>query len=94
MDNDNDIEMYSTHHEGKSVVAERFISTLKTKISKYMTTISKNVYIYKLDDIVNKYNNTHHTTIRMKPAELKIIHILTLKIKLMMKVLSLKLVIV
>ena len=53
---DNDIEMYSTHNEGKSVVAERFIRTLKTKIYKYMTSISKNVFIDKLDDIVNKYN--------------------------------------
>ena len=51
---DNDIEMYSTHNEGKSVVAERFIRTLKNKIYKYTTSISKNVYIDKLDDIVNK----------------------------------------
>ena len=50
---DNDIEMYSIHNEGKSVVAERFIRTLKTKIYKYMTSISKNVYINKLDDIGN-----------------------------------------
>ena len=55
---DNDIEMYSIHNEGKSVVAERFIRTLKNKIYKYMTSISKNVYIDKLDDIVNEYNNT------------------------------------
>ena len=53
---DNDIEMYSTHNEEKSVVAERFSRTLK-KIYKYMTLISKNVYIVRLDDIVNKYNN-------------------------------------
>ena len=53
---DNDIEMYSIHNEGKSVVAERFIRTLKTKIYKYMTSVSKNVYIDKLDDIVNEYN--------------------------------------
>ena len=52
-----DIEMYSTHNKGKSVFAERFIRTLKNKIHKYMTSISKNVYIDKLDDIVNKYNN-------------------------------------
>ena len=51
---DNDIEMYSIHNEGKSVVAERFIRTLKTKIYKYMTATSKNVYINKLDDIVNE----------------------------------------
>ena len=55
----NDIEMYSTHNEGKSVVAERFIRTLKNKIYKYMTSISKTVCIDKLDDIVNKYNNTY-----------------------------------
>ena len=55
---DNDIEMYSIHNEGKSVAAGRFIRTLKAKIYKYMTSISKNVYIDKLDDIVNEYNNT------------------------------------
>ena len=52
----NGIEMYSKHSEGKSVVAERFIRTLKTQIYNYMTAVSKNVYINKLDDIVNKYN--------------------------------------
>ena len=59
--------MYSTHNEGKSVVAERFIRTLKSKIYKHMTSISKNVYINKLDDIVDEYNNTYHTAIKMKP---------------------------
>ena len=68
---DNDIVMYSTHNEGKSVVAERFIRTLKSKIYKYMTSISKNVYIDKLDDIVDEYNNTYHTTIKMKPIDIK-----------------------
>ena len=68
---DNDIEMYSIHNEGKSVVAERFIRTLKTKIYKYMTSISKNVYVNKLDDIVNEYNNTYHKTIKMKPLDVK-----------------------
>ena len=68
---DSDIVMYSTHNEGKSVVAERFIRTLKSKIYKYMTSISKNVYIDKLDDIVDKYNNTYDTTIKMKPADVK-----------------------
>ena len=63
--------MYSTHNEGKSVVAERFIRTLESKIYKYMTSISKNVYIDKLDDIVNEYNNTYHTTIKMKPIDVK-----------------------
>ena len=68
---DNDIVMYSTHNEGKSVVAEIFIRTLKSKIYKYMTSISKNAYIDKLDDIVDEYNNTYHTTIKMKPANVK-----------------------
>ena len=61
--------MYSTHNEEKSVVAEKFIRTLKTKIYKYMTSISKNVYIDELDDFVNKYNNTYHTTIKMKTVD-------------------------
>ena len=65
----NAIEMYSTRNEGKSVVGERFIRTLTNKIYKYMTSISKNVYIYKLDDIVNKYNNKYHKTTKMKPAD-------------------------
>ena len=68
---DNDIVMYSTHNEGKSVVAERFIRTLKSKISKYMTSISKNVYIDRLDDIVDEGNNTYHITIKMKPIDVK-----------------------
>ena len=67
----NHIEMYSTHNEGKSVVAERFIRTLKNKIYKCMTSISKNVYINKLDDIVDEYNNTYHKTIKMKPTDIK-----------------------
>ena len=68
---DNDIEMYSIHNEGKSVVAERFIRTLKNKTYKYMTAISKNVYIYQLDDIVYEYNNIYHRAIKMKPADVK-----------------------
>ena len=68
---DNNIEMYSTHNEGKSVIAERFIRTLKNKIYKYMTAISKNVYIDKLDDIVNEYNNTYYRTIKMKPVDVR-----------------------
>ena len=63
--------MYSIHNEGKPVVAERFIRTLKTKIYKYMTSISKNTYIGKLDDIVNEYNNTYHRTIKVKPVDVK-----------------------
>ena len=67
---DNDIVMYSTHNEGKSV-AEGFIRTLKNKIYKFMTSVSKNVYIDKLDDIVNEYNNTYHRTIKMKLIDVK-----------------------
>ena len=67
----NDIEMYSTHNEGKSLVAERFIRTIKNKIYKHMTSISKNVYIDKLGDIVNEYNNTKHRTTKMKPFDVK-----------------------
>ena len=95
---DNDIVMYSTHNEGKSVVAERFIRTLKSKIYKYITSISKNVYIDKLDNIVDEYNNTYHTTIKMMTIKsllmLKIIHILILVKKIIIKILNLKLVIV
>ena len=65
----NDIEMYSTHNEEKSVVAERFSRTLRNKMYKYMTSISKNLHIDKLHYIVNKYNNTHHNTIKMKPVD-------------------------
>ena len=68
---DNDIEMYSIHNERKSVVAERCIRTLKAKIYKYMTSVSKNVCINKLDDIVGEYNNTYHKTIKMKPVDVK-----------------------
>ena len=68
---DNSIEMYSTHNEGKSIVAKRFIRTLKNKIYKYMTLISKNVYNDKLDDIVHRYNNTYYRKIKMKPIDVK-----------------------
>ena len=68
---DNDIEMYLIHIEGKSVVAERFFRTLKNKIYKYMTFVSKNVYIDKLDDIVYEYNITYHRSIKMKPIDVK-----------------------
>ena len=61
--------MYSTYNEGKSVVVERFIGTLKNKIYKHMTAISKNVYFDVLDDIVDEYNNTYHKTIKMKPVD-------------------------
>ena len=61
--------MYSTFNEGKSVVAEGFIRTLKNKLYKHMTATSKNVYYDVLDDVVNKYNNTKHNTIKMKPKD-------------------------
>ena len=64
--------MYSTHNEEKSVVDERFTRALKNKIYNYITSICKNVYIDKLDDIVNKYNNTYHSTIKMKPVDVKL----------------------
>ena len=67
---DNDIIMYSTFNEGKSVVAEKFIGTLKNKLYKHMMATGKNVY-YVLDDIVNEYNNTKHNTINMKPKDVK-----------------------
>ena len=67
----NDIEMYSTHNEGKFVVAERFIRTINNKIYKHMASISKNVDINKLDDIVNEYSNTNHRTTKMKPNDVK-----------------------
>ena len=66
---DNDINMYSTYNEGKSVVAERFIRTLKNELYKHMTATGKNVYYDALDDVVNKYNNTKHSTIKMKPID-------------------------
>ena len=65
----NIIEIYSTYNEGKSVVAEKFIRTLKNKIFKHMIAFSKNIYFDTLDDIVNKCNNTVHKTIKMKPID-------------------------
>ena len=86
----NDIEMYSMHNEEKSVAAERFIRTLKKKTYKYMTSISKNVYIDELDDIVDKYHNTYHITIKMKS-----VHVKSSKyINVMIKIQSVRLVIV
>ena len=63
--------MYLIYNEEKSVVAERFIRTLENKLYKHMTLVSKNVYINKLDDIVDEYNNTYHRTIKMKPVDVK-----------------------
>ena len=68
---DNDIEMYSTHNEETYVVTERFIRTLKNKIYKHMTDVWKNVYIDKLDDIVNEYNNAYHSTIKKQLIEVE-----------------------
>ena len=68
---DNDIEMYSIHKEGKSVVAEIIIRKLKIKIHKHMTSVSKYANIDKLDDAVGEYNNTYHRTIKMKPDDVK-----------------------
>ena len=67
----NNIEVHSTNNKVKSDVAERFIRTLKNKIFKCMTSISKNMYIDNLDKIVNKYNNTYHSTIQTEPADVK-----------------------
>ena len=68
---DNDIIMYSTFNEAKSVVAERFIRALKNKLYKHMTATGKNVYYDVLDDVVKEYNNTKHSTIKMKPIDVK-----------------------
>ena len=87
--------MYWIHNEGKSVVARRFIRTLKNKIYKHMTAISKNICIDTLD-IINEYNNTYHRTIKMRPVDvlyIDTIHILILKKKLMLKIQILQLVI-
>ena len=83
--------MYSIHNEGKSVVAERFIGTLKSKTYKYNTSVSKNVYIDKLDDMVDEYNNTYHRTIKIKPVDVKDNTYIDLKKKLIIKILKLKL---
>ena len=61
--------MYSKHNDGKSGIAERFITILKNRIDKQITSISQNVYIDKLDDLINKYSNTHNSTIRIKPVD-------------------------
>ena len=67
---DNNIEMYLRHKKGKYVIAEWFIRTFKNKIYKYMTSVSKKMYVDKLDNIVNKYNNTYHSTTKMKSVDL------------------------
>ena len=65
------VEMYATYNQGKSVVAEIFIRTLKNKIYKHMTAVSKNVYFHVLNNIVDGYNNTYHSTIKMKRIHVK-----------------------
>ena len=83
--------MYSTYTEGKSVLAERFIRTMKNKIFEHTTAVLRNVYFDVLADIVNKYNNTVHRSIKMKPITLHLIFMLnTMKI-LIKKILNLKL---
>ena len=62
--------MYLTHNEGNHVVAERFSRTVRNKILKYLISILKNIYIKKLDDVINKYNNTY-TTMTIEPVVLK-----------------------
>ena len=69
---DNDIRIYSTHNEGKSIIAERFVRTSRNKIYKCMTSVWKNVYVEKLDKIFNKCNNTHYSTIKMKSFDVKL----------------------
>ena len=91
---ENDIKMYLTHNEGKSVVAKRFIKTLKNKIYKHMTDIGKNVYFDVLDDIVKKYNKTVHSSIKMKPKFVSDVFSLSMLKKQTKKTLNLKLVII
>ena len=87
------MKMYSTDNERKSAVAERFVRTLKTKICKYMSSISKNIYINKLDNIVNYIvNDIYHNTTIMKLADKSQAHIRTLKQKRMVNILNLMLV--
>ena len=86
---DNDINMYSTYNEDKSVVAGRFIRTLKNKLYKHMTATSKNVYYDVLIDVVNKYNNTKHSAIKMKPIMFKVIKEFIL-MSIMKKIVNLK----
>ena len=82
--------MYSVRNEGKSVAAERFIRTLKTKIYKYMTLLSRNVYIDKLDDTIDQYNRTDRRKINVKSVDLRIMYIFSLIKKLMINILVLE----
>ena len=85
---ENNIEMYSPHNEGKFIIAENFSRTLMNKFYKYMALISKDLYIDKSDDVVNKCNNTYVNKIKVKPVDIK--RILTLVHKLMINILNLK----
>ena len=87
LQNDN-IEMYSIHNEGKSVVAERFIRTLKNKIYKYMKSISKNVYIDKLWDMVKKYSITCYRIIKVKPVNVRTKPYINFNKKMIIKILK------
>ena len=90
----NNIEMHSTYNEGKSVVAERFIRTLKNKIFKRMTAISENIYFDVLDDILDKYNNTVCRMLKLNLLTLRMMIIISNLIKILIKnILNLKLVI-
>ena len=84
--------MYLAYSEGKSAVAERFIKILKNKIYQDMTSLSKNVYIDKLFDIVNKYSNTYHSKIKMKLVDVKLNTYIDFILKIMKKIPDLKLV--
>ena len=90
----NSIEMYSTYNEGKSVIAERFIRTLKNKIFKHMAAVSRNVYFDVLDIIVDKYNNTVYRSIKMKPMDVTSDFYAEYNEMLMKKILNSKLVII
>ena len=90
---DNGVEVCSTHNEGKSVVAEKFIRTLKNRIYKYMTAISKNVYIDKLDNIVDKYNNMYHSAIKMNPVDAQTSTCIDFDVEINNKILNLNLVV-
>ena len=90
---DNDTEMYSTHNEGKSVIAERSFRIFKNKIDRHMTAMAKNVYFDVLDDTVDEYNNTYHRTIKMKPIESKSDSFAEYNVDSNEKILNLKLVI-
>ena len=71
---DSNIEIYSTHNKGKAITAEMFIKTLKNEIYKHMSVVSKDLYIDRQDHIVNKYKNTYHKTMKMKPIDVKYIY--------------------